>query len=33
MVVETFVPAALNVRRVRSNRWKAIGRAHVAAGG
>jgi Na+-driven multidrug efflux pump len=32
MVVETFVPAALNVRRVRSNRWKAIGRAHVAAG-
>ncbi|AXG09248.1 MATE family efflux transporter [Haloplanus rubicundus] len=32
MVVETFVPATLNVRRVRSNRWKAIGRAHVAAG-
>jgi Na+-driven multidrug efflux pump len=32
MVVETFVPAVLNVRRVRSNRWKAIGRAHVAAG-
>jgi putative MATE family efflux protein len=29
-VVETAVPAALNVRRVRSNRWKAIGRAHVA---
>jgi putative MATE family efflux protein len=32
MVAETVVPAALNVRRVRSNRWKAIGRAHVAAG-
>jgi putative MATE family efflux protein len=32
MVLETFVPATLNVRRVRSNRWKAIGRAHVAAG-
>jgi len=32
LVVETAVPAALNVRRVRSNRWKAIGRAHVAAG-
>jgi putative MATE family efflux protein len=32
MVVETLVPAALNVRRVRSNRWKAVGRASVAAG-
>jgi Na+-driven multidrug efflux pump len=32
LIVETVVPAALNVRRVRSNRWKAIGRAHVAAG-
>jgi putative MATE family efflux protein len=32
MVAETVVPAVLNVRRVRSNRWKAIGRAHVAAG-
>jgi putative MATE family efflux protein len=32
MVVETLVPAVLNVSRVRSNRWKAIGRAHVAAG-
>ncbi|WP_299330772.1 MATE family efflux transporter [Haloplanus sp.] len=31
-VVETAVPAGLNVARVRSNRWKAIGRAHVAAG-
>ncbi|WP_338740870.1 MATE family efflux transporter [Haloplanus salilacus] len=32
LVVETVVPAGLNVARVRSNRWKAIGRAHVAAG-
>ena len=32
LVAETVVPAALNVRRVRSNRWKAIGRAHVEAG-
>ncbi|WP_251329293.1 MATE family efflux transporter [Haloplanus pelagicus] len=32
MVVETAVPAALNVSRVRSNRWKAFGRAHVTAG-
>ncbi|GAB3325558.1 MATE family efflux transporter [Haloplanus rallus] len=32
MVVESAVPAALNVSRVRSNRWKAVGRAHVAAG-
>ncbi|MFD1632574.1 MATE family efflux transporter [Haloplanus ruber] len=31
MVVESAVPAALNVSRVRSNRWKAVGRAHVAA--
>jgi putative MATE family efflux protein len=33
LIVETVIPAALNVARVRSNRWKAIGRAHVAAGG
>jgi putative MATE family efflux protein len=32
MVVETAVPAALNVARVRSNRWKAIGRARATAG-
>jgi len=32
LVAETVVPAVLNVRRVRSNRWKAVGRAHVAAG-
>ncbi|AZH24352.1 MATE family efflux transporter [Haloplanus aerogenes] len=32
LVAETVVPAILNVRRVRSNRWKAVGRAHVAAG-
>jgi putative MATE family efflux protein len=32
MVVESAVPAALNVFRVRSNRWKAIGRAHAVAG-
>jgi putative MATE family efflux protein len=32
MIVETAVPAALNVGRVRSNRWKAIGRAHATAG-
>ncbi|WP_248897988.1 MATE family efflux transporter [Haloplanus halobius] len=31
LVVETLVPAGLNVARVRSNRWQAIGRAHVAA--
>ncbi|WP_435067444.1 MATE family efflux transporter [Haloplanus sp. C73] len=31
LVAETVVPAALNVERVRSNRWKAIGRAHVSA--
>jgi len=31
MIAETVVPAALNVRRVRSNRWKAVGRASVAA--
>ncbi|SDZ95310.1 putative efflux protein, MATE family [Haloplanus vescus] len=30
LVVETVVPAALNVRRVRSNRWKAVGRAHAS---
>lgn len=33
LVVETAVPAGLNVARVRSNRWKAIGRAHVTADG
>ncbi|MFB6195757.1 MAG: MATE family efflux transporter [Haloplanus sp.] len=30
LVVETVVPASLNVARVRSNRWQAVGRAHVA---
>ncbi|WP_251341479.1 MATE family efflux transporter [Haloplanus halophilus] len=32
MVVEAAVPAACNVARVRSNRWKAVGRTHAAAG-
>lgn len=32
LVAETVVPAVLNVRRVHSNRWKAIGRTEVAGG-
>jgi len=32
MVAETVVPAVLNVRRVRSNRWKAAGRRRAATG-
>ncbi|MFB6101545.1 MAG: MATE family efflux transporter [Haloplanus sp.] len=33
LVVETVVPAGLNVARVRSNRWKAIGRGLEATAG